>query len=248
MTNQKERKLLRRLKRERNGALKRSGKLLQLQSGPVRGRPSRAQYFPLLVLRVDVFLPLAAAGAASFLTAGFTGVVFSGAERLGPPLAAAFPTAGFSGRESSGFDRLDALLVVSLATMASSGDDSLDAGRLDPLLLCFLTAGVWGFFAAGAFFTGVALGGGVGFFVAADCFLHSRLTGDAAFLTGDAAFLTGDAAFFTGDAAFLTGDFFARERPRPLAFDLLELRDFLAAGGRGALGGGLFFEDFLKAI
>lgn len=133
---------------------------------------------------------------APFLTTG-SGDDSSGSGRLEPPLVAGFLAAGFSGEDSSGLDRLDPLLVVSFATTASSGDESRDTGRLAPLLASFLTAGVLGFLAGAPLLTGVALGGGVDSFLAADGFLP-RLLAD--------------------DTAFLAGDFFARGRPLPLAF------------------------------
>lgn len=132
-------------------------------------------------------------------------------------LFAGFLTAGSLGEDSSGLDRLD--LVVSFVTTASSGDESLDAGRLAPRLASFLTAGVLGFVAGAPLLTGVAF-------------------------TGVWVSFLGGAGFFprllAEDTAFLAGDFLARVRPLPLAFDRLGLRDFLAGGGRRALGGGLF--------
>ncbi len=180
------------IKRER--ALKQSGRLLHIQSGPVRGRRSRAQYFPLLDLRVDCLLLF-----APLFTTGSSGDDdSSGSGRLDPLLVAGFLTAGSSRDDSSGLDRLDPLLVVSFVTAASSGDDSVDTGRLDPLLFSFLTAGVLGFLAGAPLLTGVALDDGVDSFLETGCFLADVLA---------------------EDTAFLAGDFFARGRPLPLAFD-----------------------------
>lgn len=180
------------IKRER--ALKQSGRRLHIQSDPVRGRRSWAQFFPLLDLRVDCLLLF-----APLLTTGSSGEDSSGSVRLDPPLVACFLTAGSSGDNSSGFDRLDPLLVGSFVTAGSSGDDSLDTGLFDPLLLSFLTAGVLGFLAGAPLLTGVDLDGGVDSFgLEADCFL---------------------AVLLAEDTTFLAGDFLASGRPLPLAFD-----------------------------
>ncbi len=178
---------------KRARALKQSSRLLQIQSSPVCGRHSWAQFFPLLDLRVDCLLLF-----APFLPAGSSGDDSSSSGRLDPLLVAGFLAAGSSLDDSSRLDRLDPLLVVSFATSASSGDDSLDTGRFAPLLVNFFTAGVLGFLAGAPLLTGVALGGGVDSFLEADCFLADLLA---------------------EDTALLAGDFFARERPLPLAFD-----------------------------
>ena len=168
----------------------------------------------------------------------------SGSGRLEPPLVAAFLATGFSGVDSSALDRLDPL-VVSFGTTTSSGDDSLDTGRLVARLFSFLTTGVLGFLAGAPLLTGVALAG-----VALDGVALAGVALDGVALAGVA--LAGVAlagvgvSFFTNLlTTFLAGDFLARGRPLPLAFDWLELRDFLAGGGRRALGGGLFW-DFLR--
>lgn len=163
---------------------------------------------------------------APLFTAGAAGDSSLGSGCLDPLLVACFLGAGASGGDSSALERLDPLLVVSFVTAGSSGDDSLDTGRLDPRLFSFLTAGVLGFFAGAPLLTGVALDGDSDSFLEADCFFADLLA---------------------EDAAFLAGDFFASGRPLPLAFDWLELGDFLGGGGRRALGGGLF-SDFLRVI
>lgn len=146
---------------------------------------------------------------APLLTTGALGDDSSFSCRLDPLLVAGFLTAGSSWDDSSDFDRFDPLLDVSFVTTASSGDESLDTGCLDPLLVSFLTAGVLGFLAGAPLLTGVALGGGVDSFLEADCFPVDLLAEDTVFLAGE--------------TDFLAGDFFARGRPRALAFDELAL-------------------------
>lgn len=147
---------------------------------------------------------------ACFLAAGSPGDDPSVLGRPDPLLLAGFLAAG-SSLDSSAFVRLDPAFVVSAAFSAAL------LGRLPPLLLSFFTAGVLGFLAGAPLLTGVAFGGGgedsFAFFIRAE-----RMAVDA----------------------FLAGDFFARVRPLRLALDWLALRDFLAGGGRRALGGGLF--------
>lgn len=178
---------------------------------------SWAHYFPLFDLRPACLL------FAPFF-AGDLEEGASGADLL-PPLVAGFLAAGFS--FSSGLDRLDPPFGVSFGTSSSSsGDDSLYEGRFDPRLASFFTAGVLGFFAGAPLFTGVALDGVVDSFLAAAGFLP---------------------LFLPEDTAFLAGDFLARACPLLFALDGLAVRDFLAGGGRRALGGGLFWA-FLKII
>lgn len=188
-----------------------SGRLLRFQSGPVLEDALRPQFFPLLDLRVVCLLLF-----ASFLTAGSSGDDSARSGCLDPLLVAGFLTAGSLWDDGSGFCRLDPPLAVCFVSSATSGEG---AGRLDPLLLSFFTAGVLGFFAGAALLTGVAFEGS-----GEDSFLRTFSLADK----------------IAEDGAFLAGDFLARERPLPLAFDWLTLRDFLAGGGRRALGGGLF--------
>ena len=187
----------------------------------------RAQFFPLLDLRVDFLLLF-----ASFLTTASSPDDPSGFACLDLLLVAGFLGAGSSSLDNSAdFDRLDPLFIVSFASSdssspssppSSSPDDSLYTGRLAPLLVIFFTSGVLGFFAGAPLLTGVDLDG-----VCADFFL------EAVFFLAD---------IIAEETAFLAGDFFDG-RPLPLAFDWLALRDFLAGGGRRTLGGGLFFLE-----
>lgn len=136
-------------------------------------RFSAPQFFPLLDLRVDCLLFLAA-----FFTVSTEDSFGGGC--LDAPLAAGFLAAGAFGVDSSALDFLD--FVVSFVTSFSSGDVFVETGGLDA---CFslLTAGVLGFFLEAATFLAVlAFDGGVGTFFVAACFLPGLLTGDASFV------------------------------------------------------------------